>query len=247
MKPVIRTQNLCKSYRQGFFLSKAPSLWGLDLDVQPGETFGFIGPNGAGKTTTIKLLMGLIRPTTGIAELFGRPVTDHTVRRRIGFLPERPYFYAYLTPRELVDFAGRMCGIEARLRRHRVQELLERVGIAHAADRRIRCPRETHGRALLPGDLPTPTAGAAGGAVVPAPIGQRAHSPTRIPEGGGRPLTGRRAGQTQLLPSRDDPRARSMEPSAQHRAAASSVRWRDGSERRALLRVPAPVSAGGRQ
>ena len=118
MKPVIRTQNLCKSYRQGFFLSKAPSLWGLDLDVQPGETFGFIGPNGAGKTTTIKLLMGLIRPTTGIAELFGRPVTDHTVRRRIGFLPERPYFYAYLTPRELVDFAGRMCGIEARLRRH---------------------------------------------------------------------------------------------------------------------------------
>lgn len=101
----------------------------IDFTVRPGEVFGFLGPNGAGKTTTLKLLMQLVFPTSGRAEILGRPVGDVTVRRRIGYLPENPYFYDYLTAEELLDYFASLFGLPASERRVRVDRLLEEVGI----------------------------------------------------------------------------------------------------------------------
>lgn len=110
----------------------------LDLRVARGEVFGFIGPNGAGKTTTLKMILGLIFPTRGSAKLFGKPVTDPEARRKLGFLPENPYLYQYLTGNELMDFCGRLVGLSAFDRRKKSAELIERVGLGHAADRPVR-------------------------------------------------------------------------------------------------------------
>jgi ABC-2 type transport system ATP-binding protein len=103
-----------------------------------GEIFGFVGPNGAGKTTTLKLLMGLIRPTSGEAEILGRRVDESDFRDQIGFLPENPYFYPFLTAREILDFYARLSGVEARRRGERVKELLSLVHLEHAADLRLK-------------------------------------------------------------------------------------------------------------
>jgi ABC-2 type transport system ATP-binding protein len=111
---------------------------GISFDVYEHEIFGFLGPNGAGKTTTIKMLLGLIFPTRGSARLFGRAVTDPEARRSLGFLPENPYLYQYLTGAELMDFCARLSGISAADRKKRCGELIERVGLAHAADRPVR-------------------------------------------------------------------------------------------------------------
>lgn len=110
----------------------------VDLEVRPGEIFGFIGPNGAGKTTTIKILTGLILPTAGEAWLREIPVSDPGSRSRLGFLPEGTFFHDYLTGREFLDFHGALLGIPKEVRRERIPKLLERVGLAHAADRQIR-------------------------------------------------------------------------------------------------------------
>ena len=94
MPAAIRTEGLTKDYVVGFWRrARRRALDGLTLEVRPGEVFGFLGPNGAGKTTTLKLLMQLVYPTAGYAEILGRPVGDVAVRRRIGYLPENPYFY----------------------------------------------------------------------------------------------------------------------------------------------------------
>lgn len=111
---------------------------GISLDVYENEIFGFLGPNGAGKTTTIKILVGLIFPTRGSAKIFGLPVTEPKARRRVGFLPENPYLYQYLTALELLDLCGRLLGLHPSDRRKRSRELIERVGLAHAADRPVR-------------------------------------------------------------------------------------------------------------
>jgi ABC-2 type transport system ATP-binding protein len=111
---------------------------GISFDVREGEIFGFLGPNGAGKTTTIKMLIGLIFPTRGSATIYGRPVSDATARRRLGFLPENPYLYQYLTGVELMDLCGRLVGLSGPERRKKSSELIERVGLAHAADRAVR-------------------------------------------------------------------------------------------------------------
>ena len=105
MQSAIRTEELTKDYAVGFW-RKRPyrALDRLSIEVAPGEVFGFLGPNGAGKTTTLKLLMQLIYPTSGRAEILGRPVGDVRVRRRIGYLPENPYFYDYLTAEELLSY-----------------------------------------------------------------------------------------------------------------------------------------------
>ncbi|MGH9372140.1 MAG: ATP-binding cassette domain-containing protein, partial [Vicinamibacterales bacterium] len=105
MPPAIRIDDLTKDYWIGFW-RKRPyrALDRLSLEVQPGEVFGFLGPNGAGKTTTLKLLMQLIFPTAGRAEILGRPVGDVRARQRIGYLPENPYFYDYLTADELLQY-----------------------------------------------------------------------------------------------------------------------------------------------
>jgi ABC-2 type transport system ATP-binding protein len=111
---------------------------GISFEVFENEIFGFLGPNGAGKTTTIKMLLGLIFPTKGSAKLFGLPVTAPEARQKLGFLPENPYLYQYLTGNELMDFCGRLVGLSASDRRKRTRELIERVGLGHAADRPVR-------------------------------------------------------------------------------------------------------------
>jgi ABC-2 type transport system ATP-binding protein len=126
----IRTESLTKDFAIGFWRPRPyRALNNLNLEVAAGETFGFLGPNGAGKTTTLKLLMQLIYPTSGHAEILQRPVGDVGVKRRIGYLPESPYFYDYLTAEELLDYFARLFGYDAADRRRRVSTLLDQAGI----------------------------------------------------------------------------------------------------------------------
>src|SRR5919112_1358365 len=116
----IRTEALTKHYSVGFWRPRPyRALDNLTLTVGAGEVFGFLGPNGAGKTTTLKLLMQLIFPTSGRAEILGRPAGDVAVKRRIGYLPESPYFYDYLTAEELLDYFARLFGYAPAERRRR--------------------------------------------------------------------------------------------------------------------------------
>ena len=108
------------------------------MQVQDGEVFGFLGPNGAGKSTTIKLLMGIIFPTTGSAQILGRPVSDVTMHRDIGYLPEQPYFYDYLTAAEVLDYFARFHGFGAAERNERVQKMLKKVGLETAGKIQLR-------------------------------------------------------------------------------------------------------------
>ncbi len=127
----IRTENLTKDFRVGFWRPRPyRALDRLNLEVAQGETFGFLGPNGAGKTTTLKLLLQLIFPTSGSAEILGKPVGDVGVKRRIGYLPESPYFYDYLTAEELLTYFADLLGFGGRERTERVSALLDEVGIA---------------------------------------------------------------------------------------------------------------------
>jgi ABC-2 type transport system ATP-binding protein len=134
----IRAVGLAKTFRTGFWMRAVPALRGIDLEVRQGEIFGFLGPNGAGKTTAIKILTGLIRPSAGQAWIQDRPVSEPASRRSLGFLPEGTFFHEYLTGREFVDFHARLLGMPRELRRERVPELLQRVGIGHAADVQLR-------------------------------------------------------------------------------------------------------------
>jgi ABC-2 type transport system ATP-binding protein len=130
MSAAISIDSLTKDYQVGFW-RKRPyrALDGLSLEVQPGEIFGFLGPNGAGKTTTLKLLMQLIFPTSGRAEILGRPVGDVAARQRIGYLPENPYFYDYLTAEELLQYFAHLFGYSRSEARTRAARLLDRVGL----------------------------------------------------------------------------------------------------------------------
>src|SRR5215208_6509373 len=130
MSPAINIENLAKDYAVGFWRRRTyRALDGLTLSIEPGEVFGFLGPNGAGKTTTLKLLMQLIYPTSGRAEILGRPVGDIAVRQRIGYLPENPSFYDYLTAEELLGYFAQLFGYSSLERKARVAALLDRVGI----------------------------------------------------------------------------------------------------------------------
>ena len=129
--PAIEILGFEKTYTVGFWRkTKKIGLKSLTLQVQEGEVFGFLGPNGAGKTTTLKLLMGLIFPSAGAARILGRDWRDPWARSRIGFLPEQPYFYDYLTPIELLDYYGSLSRVTASDRRNRIPKLLERLGLA---------------------------------------------------------------------------------------------------------------------
>ncbi len=130
--PVIEVRDLRKVYHTPFSRRRVVAVDGISFAVEPGEIFGFVGPNGAGKTTTIRILMGLIRPSAGSASLFGVPVPSRQARARIGFLPEAPYFYEYLTVGELLDLVGRLFGMDRRARRRRADELIELVGLERA-------------------------------------------------------------------------------------------------------------------
>jgi ABC-2 type transport system ATP-binding protein len=126
----IRTEGLTKHYAVGFWRPRPYlALDGLTLSVESGDVFGFLGPNGAGKTTTLKLLMQLIFPTAGRAEILGRPVGDPAVRQRIGYLPENPYFYDYLTADELLQYFAALFGLSAAEGRRRASALCDEVGL----------------------------------------------------------------------------------------------------------------------
>ena len=137
--PAIEIQSLTKDYAVGFWRKKLRrSLDSLSLEVHEGEAFGFLGPNGAGKTTTLKLLMGIIFPTSGTARILGRPIDDVAMHRDIGYLPEQPYFYDYLTARELLDYFARFFGFSAAERNERVNKYLDLVGLASASNVQLR-------------------------------------------------------------------------------------------------------------
>ncbi len=130
MAPAIETHDLTKDYKVGFWRPRPyRALDNLSLQVEHGEVFGFLGPNGAGKTTTLKLLMQLVFPSSGGASILGRPVGDLDVRKRIGYLPENPYFYDNLTAEELLDYFASLFGYPAAVRRARASRLLDDVGI----------------------------------------------------------------------------------------------------------------------
>jgi ABC-2 type transport system ATP-binding protein len=136
MKPsadsILQVSDLRKVYHTPLSRRRVVALDGISFSVERGEVFGFVGPNGAGKTTTIRILMGLIRPSGGSASLFGHPVPSRQARARIGFLPEAPYFYEYLTVGELLDLVGRLFGMDRGARRRRADELIELVGLERA-------------------------------------------------------------------------------------------------------------------
>src|ERR1700693_5745019 len=137
--PAIEIDGLSKEYPFGFLnLKKKRSLENLTMQVESGEVFGFLGPNGAGKSTTIKLLVGLIFPDAGSARILGKPITDIEMHRDIGYLPEQPYFYDYLTAAEVLDYFARFHDLTAAGRSERVARMLKKVGLETARKIQLR-------------------------------------------------------------------------------------------------------------
>jgi ABC-2 type transport system ATP-binding protein len=135
----IEILGLEKIYSVGFWRKRPKrALHPLHLKVEEGEIFGFLGPNGAGKTTTLKMLMGLVFPSGGSARILGMEINDPVMKAQIGFLPEQPYFYDYLTARELLEYFGELSGVPAKVRTHRVSEILGRVGLKDSAGVQLR-------------------------------------------------------------------------------------------------------------
>lgn len=135
----IEISRLTKNYQVGFLRkTERTALKELSLEVAEGEIFGYLGPNGAGKTTTLKLLMGLIFPTSGTAKILGRPIGDPDVQCAIGFLPEQPYFYDYLTANELLRYFSALSGVPTGEREERTRKVLDRVGLAQSGDVQLR-------------------------------------------------------------------------------------------------------------
>jgi ABC-2 type transport system ATP-binding protein len=135
----IEIENLTKDYPTGFLdLKTKRSLDALTMQVETGEVFGFLGPNGAGKSTTIKLLMRLIFPTAGTARILGKPISDIAMHQDIGYLPEQPYFYDYLTAAELLDYFARIHDLKETDRRERVERMLAKVGLETAGRIQLR-------------------------------------------------------------------------------------------------------------
>ena len=135
---MIICEDLTKQFVVGLRQRKVMALQGLNLHVEEGEIFGFLGPNGSGKTTTMKILMGLIYPTSGRARLFGKPIGSVDVKAMIGFLPESPYFYDYVTADEFLTFYGQLFGRRGAPLRRRIDELLELVGLSGSHRTRLR-------------------------------------------------------------------------------------------------------------
>ena len=137
---IIEVQNLTKDYEVGFARKrKVRALDSLSLTVEAGHIFGFLGANGAGKTTTLKLLMRLIFPTAGTARILDRDISDVSMHARIGYLPENPYFYDYLTAREFIDYCGQLFGFDKSIRERRTDEVLTRVNLDKKSwDRQLR-------------------------------------------------------------------------------------------------------------
>ena len=135
---VLKTEGLRKTFKVGFWNRPVTALEHLDVEVRRGEVFGFLGPNGAGKTTTLKILMGLIYPSSGTAWIMDRPIGDVNVKHQIGFLPESPYFYDYLTGEEFLRFYGQLFGLHCAALSDRIDYLLQLVGLPHVRTLQLR-------------------------------------------------------------------------------------------------------------
>jgi len=134
----IEIENLTKDFRVGMRGVKLRAVDNVSFFVNPGEIFGLLGPNGSGKSTTLKIILGLLRPTSGECRIFGKKSSDISVRSRIGFLPEAPYFYGYLTGRELVKYYARMSGVPAQKIEEATEDALALTGMTAAAARRVK-------------------------------------------------------------------------------------------------------------
>jgi ABC-2 type transport system ATP-binding protein len=135
--PAVRIRDLKKVFPVPLRRRQVTALRGLSLDIPAGHVYGLLGPNGSGKSTTLKILLGLVTPTAGTSEIFGVPSAQVKSRTDVGFLPENPYFYKFLTGAETISFYGKLCGLGGSTLRARVTELLELVGLQDAGDRRI--------------------------------------------------------------------------------------------------------------
>ena len=135
---IVETKNLTKTYRDFGGRQKVRALKALDLEIRRGEIFGLLGPNGSGKTTTIKLLLGLLFPTSGEVNILGRPASDVAKNERIGYLPEESYLYRFLNAEETLDFYGRLFKIPSAIRRQKVAQLIQMVGLYTANKRQLR-------------------------------------------------------------------------------------------------------------
>ena len=143
---IIQTTDLRKVYRPPFAREGKTALQGLTIDVRQGEIFGLVGPNGSGKTTTLKLLLGLIKPTSGQVSVFGRGPDDVAVKKRIGFLPDGPYFYDYLNSYEVLDFYGQLFAYSAEERARRSEQMLDLVALSKADRKR---PIRTYSKGMM--------------------------------------------------------------------------------------------------
>lgn len=135
---VIETRNLTKIYRDFWGRQKVRALKALDLEVRRGEIFGLLGPNGSGKSTTMKLLLGLLFPTSGQALVFGEDPSKVSIKERIGYLPEESYLYRFLSARETLEFYGRLFDMPAAVRRERIDKLIDMVGLKWAERRQLK-------------------------------------------------------------------------------------------------------------
>src|SRR3954447_13846595 len=135
--PAISIQNLTKIYPIPFKRERVLAVRDLSLSVEPGQVYGLLGPNGSGKSTTMKIVLGLVTPSTGRTEIFGRDSRTVESREDVGFLPENPYFYKFLTGEETLQFYGKLCGLQGAKLRERTKELLRLVRLEDAAQRRI--------------------------------------------------------------------------------------------------------------
>lgn len=138
MSVLVAVEQLQKMYLVGLLRKKVEAVKNISFEVKKGEIVGLVGPNGSGKTTTIKVMMGLCQPTRGQIRLFGLPAHEAKAREKLGFLPENPYVYPHLTPREFVDLCARLSGVKRKVRSDRVTEVLRRTGVLYAADRPVR-------------------------------------------------------------------------------------------------------------
>jgi len=133
----ISIANLTKVYPIPFRRERITAVRNLSLDVEPGQVYGLLGPNGSGKSTTMKIVLGLVSPSAGSTRIFGRDSREVESREEVGFLPENPYFYKFLTGQETLHFYGKICGLSGARLRERASELLALVGLEHARDRRL--------------------------------------------------------------------------------------------------------------
>lgn len=137
LQPVVECIALTKVFHDFWNRAKVLAVDNLDLEIRPGEVFGLLGPNGSGKSTTIKMLLGLLYPTSGAARVFGQPPTDTAVKARIGFMPEESYLYRYLNASETLDYYGRLFRLDRTERKRRTEQLIEMVGLKRAARRPV--------------------------------------------------------------------------------------------------------------